>query len=158
MKSDLEYACESYFIELYRTHTSLKGKHLRHFDEDRPAETNCIVVQAVQGNLLTANEPGKASDDNVPPVLRTAAGAPIDAYEVEVTVSYRSPAKASLTHNRLTVAAISDAVKTAAKGQTTAEKDFGYLVIRNTTSGSRDNSKNLRKVDRTFNLIAVISS
>jgi hypothetical protein len=157
VKSDLEYACESYFIELYRTHPNLKGKHLLHFDEDRPAESNCVVVQAIQGNLLTANEPGQVSDDNVPPVLRAANGAPIDAYEVEVTVEYRSGAKNSLDHSRLTKAAIGDAVKNATAGQATAEKDFGYLVIRNTTSGNRDNTKNLRTVQRKFNLIAVLA-
>jgi hypothetical protein len=153
---DLEYACESYFIELYRTHPALKGKNLRHFDEDRPAETNCIVVQAVSGNRIRGNESGGASEDNVPPVLRTDGGVPIDAYEVELTVNYRSPATASLTHNRLSVAAISDSVKNATRGQTTTEKQFDYFLIKNAADGNRDNTKNLRKVERKFNLIAVL--
>jgi hypothetical protein len=156
VKSDLEYACESYFIELYRTSSALKGKAIRHFDEDRPAESNCVIVQAIQGNFLTSDSTGDNPGDNVPPVLRTATGAAIDAYEVEVTVEYRSTSKTSLRHNSLSIAALGDAIKNATKGQTTVENDFGYLLIRSTASGNRDNTKNLRTVQRKFNLIAVL--
>ena len=156
MKTSLENAAEVYFIELFRTHASLSGKTLRHFDEDRPAESNCIVVQATEGNLLRANEPGKYGDDNVPPVLRDANGSAIDAHDVEVTATYRAPGTSTPKQNDLTAQAMTDAVTTARANQTTAEREFGYLCIRNTMSGARSNTKSLRKREKTFNLIAAL--
>lgn len=156
MKTSLENAAESFFIELFRTHQSLSGKTFRHFDEDRPAESNCITVQADQGALLRSNEPGRYGDDNVPPVLRDANGSGIDAHEVEVTATYRAPSTSTPKQNDLIAQAMTDAVTGAQPGQTTAQHEFGYLVIRNTMTGTRQNTRSLRRREKKFNLIAAL--
>lgn len=137
VKNSLEWASEEFFLQLFRTHPSLKGKNLRHFDEDRQAESNCIVVEAVVG----AWQPQQPR--------------PIQGYAVEVNVRYRSPGgEQAARRNDLVIAAIDESVAGIRSGQTTVEKDFAVLHFLDDITSSRENTKSLRKRERQYNLVA----
>lgn len=137
MKNDLEYAVESFMIELYRAHPSLKGTKMAHLHESREADTNCIIVEATQGDHRLDGPKG---------------------YDVEVTATYRAEAKVTPQQANLVAGAMSDAVFQARPRKTVAEKLFGYLLILDDQSSSRDNTKSLRKREKKFNLIARLKS
>jgi hypothetical protein len=141
MKSNLEHAVESFFLELYRAHPALKGKKLRHFDEDRPAETDCIVVEATQGNHRQDGPKG---------------------YDVEVTATYRSPAKVTPQQSNLVAGAMSDAVFQARPRMPLPSQSLfhpnGVLMLMDDLTGSRDNTKSLRRREKKFNLIARLNT
>ena len=136
-KNSLESACEQYFIDLLRTDDRLKGKTIVHCDRDGDAEADAIIVEAVQGHHRLDGPRG---------------------YDVEVTVTYRAPAKVTVEQNNLVVAAISGTVFGARPLQTSSETQFDYLLLLDDSSGHRGNTQNLRKRDIKFNLIARLKS
>lgn len=131
MKNSLEIAVESYFLELLRTSPQLKGKHFRHSDESREAETNCIIAEAVQGEDLIGGPKGPTGQ------LRSS---------VEVKIDYRSPSSATPKQNDIVIHAIMDRIKTAGASVTSAQKAFGRLdIFTEKITGDRSHTKNLRK-------------
>jgi hypothetical protein len=137
MKNDLEYGVEGFIIELYRAHPALKGKELRHLDEDRPAEANCIVVHATQGNHRLDGPKG---------------------YDVEVTATYRAPAGVTPEQSNLVSGAMSDAVfGVRPKMPLSCQRLFaapGFLMLLDGMTGTRDNTKSLRRREKKFSFIA----
>lgn len=152
MKNSLEYAAEEYFIDLYRQHPVFKGRAIVHFDEDRAAQTNCVVVEATQGTHHTAE--GTARDSRVYPVLLDWQGNHTDGWEIAVEVKYRSGAKSTVAQRNLIKDALTNAITQAVPRQTQAEEDFAYLFIGDTMAGDREDTHSLHRFSRRFEMIA----
>ena len=136
MKNPLEKTCENYFIQLLKTNTDfLSALDIRNFDSDDPAKVG-IVVEAIQGKHRQDGPKG---------------------HDVKVSVLYRSTATDADTNDKI-ADAISDTVFGATPGLTTEETKFTYLLLMDDMAGSRTNSSDLRKREKTFSLIARIDT
>lgn len=129
MKNSLEYACEDFFLRLFRSDPRLKGKALVHFDEEQKAKSNAIVVAAKQGNHNLAGFGG---------------------YDVEMTVEYRAPGKTTKAQNDLIASALhtivyGQIVDVRARAQMARNAGFSDLLIKDESTSDRQNTADLRK-------------
>ncbi len=134
MKNPLERTCEEYVIQLLQTNSTLVDLDIRHFDDDNAAKPG-IVVEAVQGDHRLDGPKG---------------------HNVSVSALWRGTTTSSEDTDDITDA-ISDTVFNAVPGLTTIEGDFEFLLLLDAMSGSRTNSKDLRKHQKTFSFIAKIT-
>lgn len=134
MKNALERTCEEYFIQLLATNTLLAPMSMRHFDDQGQADIPGIIIEAVQGAHRLDGPKG---------------------HDVQVSVLYRSTTTDSVTNDNV-ADAISDTVFGATPGLTQAESDFTFLLLRDAMTGTRQNTHDTRKRQKTFTLIAKI--
>lgn len=132
MKNSLEFAVEDFFLRMLRSTSLLKGKELVHFEEERTAKSNAIIVQAKAGNRNLAGPGG---------------------YDLEVMVEFRAPAKTTKRQNDLTAGAIWETAENQSQAvlqkiKTSAGLEF--IVIKDESSSDRQNSQELRKRTMTF--------
>jgi len=128
MRSPLEQACESYFIELFGLDAVLNAIPIKAFDVDDRADAPGIVVKAVQKEHRLDGPKG---------------------FDVDMTVLYRSTTTDAADNNKI-ADAITHAVYNAAPGMTTSETMFTYLLIFDEMTGDRENDRDLRKREKSF--------
>lgn len=141
MKNSLEFACEDFFLRLFRSDSRLKGKTLVHFDEEQKAKSNAIVVEAKQGNHNLAGFGG---------------------YDVEITVEYRAPSKTTKRENDLIASALhtliyGQIVDVRARALMAKNAGFSDLLIKDESTSDRQNTDNLRKRILVFPLQAKLA-
>jgi hypothetical protein len=124
--NSLERAVETYFIELFRTDSRLKGKTIVHADHDGKAATNAIIVSAVQGEAE----------------LLGVAG-----HNLEVTCEYRGAIRESAALNDLAAAAMSESIMNAQNRTTVSQKKLsgGLWIKTEDMKSDRPDTRNLRK-------------
>src|SRR6476620_724856 len=89
MRNSWETSVENYGIELLRTDPRLKGRNIVHSDNDARANSNAIVVTAVQGEAE----------------LDGAAG-----FKGELTFEYRGSVRSTAAQNDMVAAAITETI------------------------------------------------
>lgn len=129
MKNSHEYSVESFFLALFKADDRTRGKTIVHFDEDREAKSDCIVVEAKQGNHELAGFGG---------------------YAFEVQIEYRSDSSSKKRRNDLTASALHDVIYNnalSAGERANMARDAGMtdLLIKDESSSDRQNAENLRK-------------
>lgn len=131
----LERAVETFGMQICKTHPKLKGKTMRHADDDRAAESNCITFRATRG---ADRVDGPKGADVVLEVHCRSMGTPRE--------------------NELIVTAIdeafSDAYLAAHGSGTTAASVFARLDKFDERDGDRDDTKSLRKRTRSIPFFA----
>jgi len=143
MSNKLEWSVEEYFVKLFGLNETIldlldPATEIRHFDDDDQAESDCLVVQAVQGERL--------------------AGGAVGAFHVELRVLLRS-FKLTSDENEQIMDAVVDAVYDPAQLSETslhtwALANLSYLYINDEMSGERSNTKQTRKREKIFPLFA----
>lgn len=141
MSNSLESACEKFFVALFKADPRSAGKTVVQFDEESKAPPKAIVVQAKQGSHNLAGPGG---------------------YDVEMTIEYRGPIKTSKAENDLTAAMLHEIIydstlslPTRATMATAA--GLSELVIKDESTGDRQNTSDLRKRSITVPLQAKLA-
>lgn len=129
MSNSLEKSCEDFFIALLKADPRLSGKAIVHFEEESKAPTKGIVVQAKQGAHTLAATGG---------------------YELELSIEYRSSGKTSKAENDQTAAAIHEiiydsTINPATRRQIAVDAGLADLLIKDESTGDRQNTSDLRK-------------
>ena len=130
MPSSLEFACEDFFIRLFKADSRSAGKTVAHFDEDDAAKSNAITIRAQQGNRQLAGFGG---------------------YDLDVTVEYRAPIKkASKAEKDLTAKMLNSIIYESAipvndRAAMATATGLSDLLIKDEVTGDRQNTDNLRK-------------
>lgn len=127
-RASLEFHIESYFIELFKTHSMLKGKQYRHSDSQEEAEPNVITVHAERGEDLLEGSRGPSGE------CRS---------KVEVTVRYRATGATDSKENDAVADAMNECIRTARTRQTHTQNLHGFymLIITEEISSNRDHTK-----------------
>lgn len=134
MPNSLESSVETFLINLLKADPRLSGKQIVHFDEEEKAPTKAIVVKATQGESNLAGPGG---------------------YNLEATIEFRAPGKTSKAENDVTAAAINQVVyertvvNQAGLETLRTASGLAFIVIKDESSGDRQNTSDLRK--RTIN-------
>lgn len=141
MKNSLEFAVEDFFIRLFRATGLLKGKEIVHFEEERKAKANAIIVQ---GKIGEVNEAGPGG------------------FDVEMTIEYRAPINTTKQTNNLVVSAMRDVIYNSqlavtARRQMAIKAGLESLVIKNESSSDIRNSDSLRHHVLTIPLQAALA-
>lgn len=135
MKNSLEFAVEDYFIQLFASDARLVGKPVKHFDEDEKALTDCIVIEATQGEEQLEGPRGNA---------------------VDVTCTFRS--SGGKIASDVIIDGMRERITSATSGLTEAEELFanpGILQIYpERITGDRSLGKTLRKRSITIPVVA----
>lgn len=126
MKNSWETSVENYGIELLRTDPRLKGRNIVHSDNDARANSNAIVVTAVQGEA----------------VLDGFAG-----YKGDLTFEYRGSIRSKAEQNDLAAAAITETILAAPSRPTTAQLGFWtpIILVNEEMSTERPDTKDFRR-------------
>lgn len=129
MANSLEYSVEAFFVALFKADARSAGRDVCHFDETTEAQTKAIVIKVVQGN-------------------RSLAG--FGGYELEATIEYRAPLKTAKAENDLTAAALlsivyDSTISTVTRAAMATTAGLSDLLIKDESTGARDNSADLRK-------------
>jgi hypothetical protein len=129
MSNSLEKACEDFFIALFAADPRSAGKQLANFDEDSTANSNAIVFQAKQGAKQLAADGG---------------------YDVEMIIEYRSPIGTAKSERDQGSALIHQVVyestlTTNARAALATAAGLSCLLIKDESTGDRQNSSDLRK-------------
>lgn len=132
MANKLESDTEDYFIELFNTNTTLQSESIRKHDDDDDADSEGIVVRAMQNDNRLDGPKG---------------------FDVEVNILQRSLGK-DPEHDSLVADEIVKSVFDATPGLTDIEDNFTYLLILDETKEERSDDKKLRIRERIFNVIA----
>jgi hypothetical protein len=128
-KNSLEFAVETYFVELFRTDKKLKGKKIVHSDYDGPAESDAVVVEAIQGD----------------PPLIDVTGRDVAGHNLNVRCEYKGNSKADFAQNDMIASAMSQSVMAANDRKTTAQDQFAILLLLNEQmSSERPDTRNTR--------------
>jgi len=143
MSNKLEWSVEEYFVRLFSANTTIAdllepATEVRHFDDDDQAEADCLVVQAIQGERL--------------------AGGAIGANHIELRVMLRS-FRLTSDENEQIMDAVFEAMYDPAQLSNTAlhnwaAANLSYLYIDDNMSGERTNTKQVRKREKVFPVIA----
>lgn len=138
MRSSLEYACEEFFIRIFQADSRLSGKTIVHFDDERKAKSDAIIVQGKEGNHNLAGPGG---------------------FDVEMMVEYRSPIGTTKAISDLISAAIRESVYASplaikARAGMARKAGLSELVIKDESTSERQNSEDLRRRIITFPLQA----
>lgn len=141
MSNSLEFACEDFFIRLFKADSRSAAKNIVHFDEESKAPTKAIVIQAKQGNHNLAGPGG---------------------YDVEVIVEYRAPVGTSKAENDLTSSALHEiiydsTIPLATRSAMATAAGLSQLVIKDEVTGDRSNTQDLRKRTITIPLQAKLA-
>lgn len=131
MKNSLERLVETYMVELFRTHPSLKGKDFRHSDSDSAAKPNVIIIEAKQGEDLLEGDQGQHGEVSS---------------KIEVTVTYFSTSAKADT-NDMVVQAINKSIRTAGQRKTKTQNTPGFLlrILNEEISSARSHGTNSRQ-------------
>lgn len=134
MANSLEAACEKFFVALFKADPRSAAKNVVQFDEEEKAKSKSIVIRATQGAHNLAGFGG---------------------YDLEVMVEYRAPGKTSKAENDLTASALHQIVydstlSLAARAAMATAAGLADLLIKDESSGDRQNTNDLRK--RSINL------
>lgn len=129
MSNSLESACEKFFVALFKADSRSAGRDVVQFDEESKAKPKAIVIQAKQGGHNLAGPGG---------------------YDVEMTIEYRAPIKTSKAENDLTAAMLHEIIydstlSLASRSAMAVTAGLSELVIKDESSGDRQNSPDLRK-------------
>lgn len=136
-KTTVEQSCEQFFLNVFANDPALKQVTMRHFDDQRRGEVDCIVVEATQGNHNLAGCKG---------------------YDVIVTAEYRSGTNVA-AQNDSVADAMSQAIYDDSAGsmamKRSAIKGLGFsdFIIDDEMTSDRTNTKNMRKRVKKFPLI-----
>lgn len=139
MATSLEKACEDFFIALLKLDSRLSGKPILHFEEEDKAPTKAIVIRVVQGNHNLAGPGG---------------------YDLEASIEYRAGGKTSKVENDAVAAAINQVVyersvvNQAGLETLRAAAGLAFIVIKDESSGDRQNTNDLRKRSITLSIQA----
>lgn len=133
MSARLEFACEQLCIELMQRNKTLAGMIFRHWDEDKDAATECIVVKALVGEKQYAGVKG---------------------YPVDVEATYRSSTSDASRNEAITEAMVDSVYRASKAVRVPAYSLFRFLSIEDGGSSNKENGRNLRKRTRTFSFIA----
>lgn len=134
MSNSLEFSVESFFIALFKADARSAGKDVLHFDEETKAATKAIVIEAKQG-------------------MRQLAGP--GGYDLTVEIEYRGQIGTSRAENNITAAMLHDIVYDSTidptvRRQMAIDAGLADLLIKDESSGDRQNTSDLRK--RTISL------
>lgn len=135
MANSLEFSTEDFFIRLLKLDSRLSGKPILHNDEEEKAPTKAVVIKATQGESNLAAFGG---------------------FNIEVMLELRSPGKTSRVENDRMAAAITEVVydrnivSQSTLQQIRADAGLANILIRDESSGGRQNTKDLRKRTITF--------
>lgn len=129
MANSLEFSVEAFFIALFKADTRSAGRDVCHFDETTEASVKAIVIRAQQGEHQLAGFGG---------------------YSLEVQIEYRAPLKTAKAENDLTAAALlsivyNSTISTVDRAAMATTAGLSDLLIKDESSGTRDNTADLRK-------------
>lgn len=129
MSNSLEFSTEAFFVALFAADARSAGKNPCHFDEDTDATTTAIVMQAKQGAHSLAAFGG---------------------YELEVSIEYRSPIGATKAENDLVAKMLLEVVynstiSTVTRAAMATTAGLSDLLIKDESTGDRQNTNDLRK-------------
>lgn len=141
MSSKLEWSCEEYFKQLFALNSNITGvisvDKMRHFDEDKQADEDGLIIQAIQGERML--------------------GGAVGAFEVELHVILRSFNNSS-DENEQVIDAVVDSVYDPTQVErpelASVRARFNYLRILDAMTSERVNTKQTRKRERVFPLMA----
>lgn len=127
----LEYAIEQFGIEACQKHPMLKRITKFHEDEDREAETDCLVFKATKGKDYPAGnlEPGRVKNSS----------------DVLLEITYRSSTNSSKI-NEAIANAIDESFRApyATRNDNAVSGAFDWMVIEDDKAQERSNQKNSR--------------
>lgn len=141
MSNSLESSCEKFFVALFKADSRSAGKSVIQFDEEDKAPTKAIVIQAKQGGHNLAGPGG---------------------YDVEITIEYRGPIKTSKAENDLTAAMLHEIIYDStlsllSRAAMATAAGLSELVIKDESTGDRQNTSDLRKRSITVPLQAKLA-
>lgn len=127
----LETHLESYFIELFQTHSMLKGKQFRHSDSNDQLPPKVITVHAERGEDLLEGPRGPRGE------FRS---------KVEVTVRYQATGATGPKENDAIGAAMNTCIRTASDRQTKTQNMRGFylMIINEGITAKRNHTDNTR--------------
>ena len=141
MSNQLEWTCEEYFKQLFGLNPTIADiipvERIRHFDDDDQADENGLIIQAVQGERR----------------LDGARG----AFDVELHVMIKSFSLASDADETVADAIVDSVYDPSQVGipELSSVRDrLSYLLILDEMTGERTNTKQSRKREKIFPLIA----
>jgi hypothetical protein len=134
--NSIEKLCEEYFIQLFRTHSSLKGKEFRRSDSQEVAEPNVITIEAKQGEDLLDGPQGPNGEKRC---------------KVEVTARYRSTTTGP-SGNDLVAEGMQTCIRTASTRPTSVQQTPGFwlMILNEDIRGARSHTKSTRQREITI--------
>lgn len=141
MANSWEFSVEAFFVALLKADPRTAAKNVCHFEEEDQAKTKSIVVKAKQGGHTLAAFGG---------------------FEGEVEIVYRAPSKTSRAENDLTAKAIHEVVyestiSVVARAAMATAAGLSDLLIKDESTGDRQNTADLRKRSITLPIQARIA-
>jgi hypothetical protein len=141
MSSQLEWSCEEYFKQLFALNPAITEvipvDQIRHFDDDDQADVDGLIIQATQGERLL--------------------GGAVGAFDMELRVTLRS-FQSTADQNEQVIDAVVDSVydptQVGRPELAAVTARFSYLRILDQMTSERVNTKQTRKRDKVFPLIA----
>lgn len=141
MSNKLEHTVEEYFVELFRLNGTISSilddEQIKHSDDDAQADADGLVVQAIQGERHLDGAKG--------------------AFDVELHVLLRSFNLTSDQNEQLidsVVDSVYDPMQSSFSELAEVRAQLSYLLILDEMSGERVNTKQTRKREKIFPLIA----
>lgn len=130
MSNSLEFSVEDFFIRLFKADPRSAGKEVCHLDEDTSGKANAIVIKAQQGNRNLAAFGG---------------------YDLEVEITYRAPIKKASKAEKDAAAKMLNSIiyestiSVMDRAAMATAAGLADLVIKDESSGDRQNTADLRK-------------